>query len=57
VLVIASKVKNYIKSASGLNSSGAIIEILSDKIRELCDAAIEKAKNDGRKTVKDKDLL
>jgi len=32
------------------------MDILSDKVRSLCDAAIEKAKADGRKTVQEKDF-
>ena len=56
VLVIASKVKSYIKNTGGLNSSAAIFEILSQKVKEICDAAIENAKNDKRKTVKEKDF-
>ena len=56
VLVIASKVKKYIKTNGGLNSSGSIFDVLTKKVEELCDAAIENAKNDGRKTVMDKDF-
>jgi histone H3/H4 len=56
VLVVSSKVKNYIKSTSGLNTSAAIMDILTDKVKELCDQAIENAKNDKRKTVKEKDF-
>lgn len=57
VIVVASKVKNYIKQASGLNSSGSIMAPLSAKVRKLCDEAIEKAKQDGRKTVMDRDFI
>ena len=56
VLVIASKVKKYIKATGGLNSSGSVIDVLTKKVEELCDGAIENAKNDGRKTVMDKDF-
>ena len=56
VLVVASKLKNYIRSKSGMNTSSAVIEALSNKIRQLCDHAIESAKNDGRKTVMDRDF-
>ena len=56
VLVVSSKVKNYIKTNSGLNSSAAIMDILSSKVKELCDQATENAKNDKRKTVKEKDF-
>jgi len=55
-LVIASKVKAYIKSKGNLKTSGSAIEALSAKVRELCDRAIENAKNDGRKTLKDRDI-
>jgi len=55
-LVIASKVKAYIKEASELKCSKAVMDILSHKVRSLCDAAIEKAKADGRKTVQEKDF-
>jgi histone H3/H4 len=56
VLVVASKLKNYIRAQSGMNTSSAVIEVLSDKLRVLCDQAIENAKRDGRKTVMDRDF-
>ena len=56
VLVVASKIKNYIRSKSGMNTSAAVMEALSGKIRGLCDQAIETAKSDGRKTVMDRDF-
>jgi histone H3/H4 len=56
ILVVASKLKNYIRAKSGMNTSGAVIDVLSDKIRELCDQAVESAKRDGRKTVMDRDF-
>ena len=56
ILVVASKVKKYIKDSAGLNTSGSAMPALSAKVRELCDQAIENAKNDGRKTVMDRDL-
>jgi len=55
VLVVASKVKDYIK-AKEMMSSGEIPEALSDKVRELLDAAIARANENGRKTVKPCDL-
>jgi len=55
-LVVASKVKNYIRSQSGMNTAANAITALSDKIRELCDQAIENARSDKRKTVKDRDI-
>jgi histone H3/H4 len=56
VLVVASKLKNYIRGKSGMNTSAAVIDVLSDKVRELCDQAVEAAKRDGRKTVMDRDF-
>lgn len=56
VLIVASKLKNYIRAKSDMNTSAAVTDVLSDKIRELCDQAIENAKRDGRKTVMDRDF-
>jgi len=55
-LVIASKVKAYIKEAADLKCSATVIDVLSDKVRALCDEAIKNAKADKRKTVQDKDI-
>jgi len=57
ILVVVSKLKSYIKSRSGMNTSGAVVGVLSDAVRSLCDDAIERARSDGRKTVKDRDFL
>lgn len=57
ILVVVSKLKNYIKEKSGgMNTSSAVADVLSSKVRELCDRAIENAKGDGRKTVMDRDF-
>ena len=57
VLVVASKVKKYIKEKSGgMNTSSTVMDALSEKVRVLCDQAIERAKADGRKTVMDRDF-
>ncbi len=56
ILIVASKLKNYIRNKSGMNTSAAVVDVLSDKIRDLCDHAIETAKQDGRKTVMDRDF-
>lgn len=56
ILVVVSKLKQYIRSVSGMNTAGNVAPILSDTIRKLCDQAIEKAKTDGRKTVMDRDF-
>ena len=56
VLVVVSKLKTYIKEQAGMNTSGNVAAALSDKIRELCDNAVESARKDGRKTVMDRDF-
>ncbi len=57
VLVVASKLKAYIREKSGMNTSSAVISVLSDRIRKMCDEAIEKATQDKRKTVMDRDFM
>jgi len=56
VLVVVSKLKAYVKARSGMNTSDGVVDVLSNKIRQLCDAAIEVAHADGRKTVLDRDF-
>jgi histone H3/H4 len=56
VLVVVSKLKTYIKGASGMNTAGNVSPHLSAKVRQMCDNAIEKARSDGRKTVMDRDF-
>jgi histone H3/H4 len=56
VLIVASKLKNYIRAKSGMNTSASVLSVLSGKVRQLCDQAIENARADGRKTVKDRDF-
>lgn len=56
ILIVASKLKNYIKDQSGMNTSSAVVEVLSDRVRAACDQAIANAKAAGRKTVMDRDF-
>jgi len=56
VLVVVSKLKKYIKQKAELNTSGAVADTISEMIRVMCDKAIENAKNDGRKTVMERDF-
>lgn len=56
VLVVASKVKSYIKEKSQMNTSGAVPEELSKRVVALLDKAIANAQADGRKTVMDRDI-
>jgi len=56
VLVVVSKLKNYIRARSDMNTAGNVAPALSAIIRGLCDQAIESARSDGRKTVMDRDF-
>ena len=55
ILVVVSKVKDYIKE-QGLQTSETAVESLSNAVRELIDKAIARAKDNGRQTVKDRDI-
>jgi len=57
VLVVASKIKAFIKEQSTMNTSASVMPVLSEQVRRLCLQAIERAKTDGRKTVMDRDFL
>ena len=57
ILVIASRLKAYIRARSGdMSTSAEVLEALSDSIRHQCDDAIRRARMDGRRTVKGRDL-
>ncbi|HZM15075.1 MAG TPA: hypothetical protein VFE28_03660 [Candidatus Krumholzibacteria bacterium] len=56
VLVVVSKLKNYIREKSEFNTSGNVAPRLSDIVRRLCDQAVDNARKDGRKTVMDRDF-
>ena len=56
VLVVASKVKKYIKEKGGCNTSSDTIEQLSKAVGKLCMKGAESAKSNGRKTVMDRDI-
>ena len=57
VLFVKSKIREYIKS-KGCNTSGDVIDgpALNEAIVNILDAAISRAKSNGRKTVQEKDL-
>jgi len=56
VLIVASKLKNYIKAQADMNTSASVVETMSACVRQLADEAIARARADGRKTVKDRDV-
>jgi len=55
VLVVASKVKAYVKSAE-MNTSADAISSLSDRVYMLIDEATARTKANGRKTLKPQDI-
>ena len=56
VLIVASKLKAYVKARSGMNTSDRVLSVLSDRVRTLCDAAIRSAREAERKTLLDRDF-
>jgi formylglycine-generating enzyme required for sulfatase activity len=56
VLVVVSKLKAYVKARSGFNTSDAVVDLLSEHLRRVCDLAIDNASVDGRKTLLDRDF-
>jgi LytS/YehU family sensor histidine kinase len=55
ILIVASKLKQYIKDKYDMNTSANVMEILSNDVRRLTDKAVEKARSEGRKTLMDRD--
>ena len=56
VLVVVSKLKLYVRATADLNTSDDVVEELSAQLRDLCDAAVERARAAGRKTVMARDF-
>ena len=56
ILIVTAKVKNYIKTKGGMNTAASVAEALSEKVREVCDQAMENARAAKRKTVRDSDI-
>lgn len=56
ILIVASKLKQYIKDKYDMNTSANVMEMLSKIVRRHTDRAVEKARTEGRKTVMDRDF-
>jgi histone H3/H4 len=54
-LVVVSKIKEYVKQ-QGLQTSETAVDAISDAVRQLLDKAVARAKDNGRQTVKDRDI-
>ena len=57
ILVVVSKVKQFIVEKADLNTSSDFIATLSRRVENLCLEAAARAKADKRKTVKGRDLI
>jgi hypothetical protein len=55
VLIVASKVKAYVKSKKMMTSADALA-VLSDKVYAILDDAVKRTKANRRSTVKPQDL-
>ena len=56
ILVVSSKVKKLVREKSEFNTSAEFLQALSQRVEKLCLEAIERARADKRKTVKERDL-
>ena len=56
VLIVASRLKDYVRARSGMNTSDRVLEPLSKIVRAAVDEAIRTARSDERKTVLDRDI-
>jgi hypothetical protein len=56
VLVVASRLKDYVRRKSGFNTSDRVLEPLSKIVRKACEEAILNASREGRRTILDRDV-
>ena len=56
ILIVASKLKQYVKEKHDLSTSANVMDMLSNIVRRATDRASEKAISQGRKTLMDRDF-
>jgi len=56
ILIVASRLKDFVKSESGFSTSERVLGPLTNIVRSVCLRAIENARADGRKTVLERDI-
>ncbi len=56
VLIVASRLKEFVRASSGYKTSERVLGPLSDIVREVAEEAIRNARADGRMTVLDRDI-
>ncbi len=57
ILVVSSKIKKFVREKAGFNTSAETLEAISQRVEKICADAIERARSDGRKTVKARDIV
>ncbi|HET8759780.1 MAG TPA: hypothetical protein VFN94_01835 [Nitrospiria bacterium] len=57
MLVVSSKIKRLVREKAGFNTSAETLDALSQRVEKLCLDAIDRARADGRKTVKARDIV
>ena len=55
-LIVVSKLKNYVKAKSGMNTSGDVPDELSNFVRAIVNRAVDEAHKEGRKTLMARDF-
>lgn len=56
VLVVASRLKKFVKDRTGMNTATSVMDLLSHHLRALCEEAARNAARDGRKTLMGRDF-
>ena len=56
VLIVASRLKDYIRASSGFSTSDRVLAPLSVIVRRLCDEAVQNAAREDRTTVLERDI-
>ena len=56
ILIVASKLKQYIKDKYDMNTAASVMDSLSNNVRRMTDRAADKARSEGRKTIMDRDF-
>lgn len=56
ILIVASRLKEYISARSGFSTSDKVLTPLSSIVRRVCNQAIENTRRAGRQTVLDRDI-
>ncbi len=56
ILVVASRLKAYIRGVSGYNTSDSVLPVLSTALRKICNESVANARRAERQTVMDRDV-